>query len=127
MSHSRFININNTQNITITKYNQYKNIEICIEDKSYFKDKIYHVFICKEEMKAVSILFENNYLNNIDNFFNYLYDTFSNKLKDSFYELFMYNAIQQIPHFYVGVKILNENKYSFNREKYKFKLKEKTT
>mgnify|MGYP003330435624 CR=1 FL=1 len=60
MSHSRFISLNENQTITIIKHSLKKEIEVLLEDSFYFKNKTYFVSICESEMKAISILFENN-------------------------------------------------------------------
>lgn len=126
MSHSRIIQLNNNQTITVTKHNLTQHIEVSLQDEFYFKEKIYHVFICKEEIKAISILFERNELDNIDKFFDFISDLFSNPNKDKFYELHILNKPEFNCHFFIGIR----NKYPYNtfsyiREKYKFKLKQK--
>lgn len=126
MSHTRFIYLDNfnQQIIALIKHVDNK-IEVCVEDNRYSSNKLYNVFICKEEMKAISILFEKNELEDIDNFYNFLYKTFSNPNKNNFFELNIGNESEFSSYFFIGIRYNNPNSsYGLIREKYKFKLKE---
>jgi len=123
MSHSRFLQLNDSQTVTLIKYNENNNIEVLLEDTFYFKNKIYNVFISNEEMKAISILFEREELQETSLFFDFLFETFTNPNKDMFYRLHIFYEHDLIS-FYIGIR----NKYPISgyiRETYKFKLKEK--
>lgn len=125
MSHTRFIELNEHQTIQLVKHNlsQPQKLEVIIQDKNYYKNKQFNVFICPEEIKAISILFEKDELNDLNYFYDFLYEIFSNPTKDQFYELCILNNLEYLPYFYIGVR----NKYPYTgfgyvREKYKFKL-----
>jgi len=123
MSHSRFIFLNDNQKITLIKDSLKKQIEVLFEDSFYFKEKTFSVFICEEEMKAISIMFENKNLLNIHTFFDFLTQVFESPNKEQFYNLHILHDTD-----FIRLNIGVRNKYQncgFMRDIYKFKLREK--